>query len=376
MIESLMREDHIREAKGWLNLTLFLVSLAFTEILFFNFSKEWYGILIWMILGAALEILKIFLLLTAKRSWKFGKKWQAAAEFFVYGLITLISVVASIAFITSSIAAVEREAKINAAPTQTILRQIAVYESTLTTVEKNLKDYEAQKVAIVESSSLTIKGLASKVDEADTNSRLNTLVAGIDKMGKSSNSVLASIEAQIVQLKAEQSAALINKGIEEAKLKALLASDHNVASNPFEDIGNWLGGISGAIILTYILNFMVFILEIAIFITTGEITEVNSNKYEEFKDIDKGALRKYIGALLDIPDNRVRLNNDDRIGEITGIDPDTCKKYRKLLLMASYRGVPLLETTRGCTKTRFKKEDMYNIAVVYLKFISSSPMEA
>ena len=114
---------------------------------------------------------------------------------------------------------------------------------------------------------------------------------------------------------------------------------------------------------------VVILIELCLFITTGDIMEFDAKKFSEFQELNAVGLKEYINTLMST--EKATLNTDQRIFEATGIPIRLCRKYRKFLIMVRHNKKPVLEIVRGSTKTSYTKEDLYRISSLFLRIISS-----
>lgn len=77
----------------------------------------------------------------------------------------------------------------------------------------------------------------------------------------------------------------------------------------------------------------------------------------------KEELLKYVDALMELEDERVKLKQDKDIAEATNIPLKQCKIYRDILSGRAgddsilWKGKPIIEITRGATKANFNKNE-------------------
>ena len=308
----------------YLNYGTITLSMVFSVLLFWSAGSNIFGKTMLGCSAVLMELIKVAMLKRFKTElnhaniarkdpeMKMGKPLpryiSATGKGIIFVGLTLVSVVASIAF---SRAEIERQ------------------YSVATTESYEMDSLLLQKESI--QASITRKETLSDEIIADRSELGTYYFTRRDEY----DALLATTEAEIVALYAEMDT--IN-----VEIVALQAVTETAALDVFALLGEMVG-MTAAQVLGVLLAIMTVSLELGIFVTTetGEKT-INIKENKENFDI-------YLEALTDIKDGNKRLHADSKVAAATGLPLSVCKNFKNAMLSMSYQGRALIEVVDGST---------------------------
>lgn len=309
-----MKERTIHRFKNLSHIILVVISMMLSINLFIQFSNSFLVKILLGFTAFALELLKVYLLIEAKFHFRIKEKLsklKASVETFVYLGLALSSIVASLGFTLLSIEEQSLQFSIAQSASNFEIDQL------ITQIEANNKQIE-----IIQENATGLEFSA-----VERNAEANRQIAEIQEKNK-------ELISKVQELRDEKQLSIEEQG--------------NLTS---VDMFNLLGALvdkSGQDAMFFLMFTIVFMLEIAIALTCGEIIiedPLRENRYE---------LMAYIDSLFNVKGKR--LNSDDTIQKETGIALNNCKRYRDLLLKTHYNNIPLIESNRGGTTGNFTKD--------------------
>lgn len=293
------------------HVTLFIVSLTFTLMLFVEFGDEWYQKLLWGGMGFALEIIKLYLWMHLKSQWK-TEKGAAIAQFVIYAGIAFVSMIASLGFAMNTIEGQTFTAQVQNIQVDSMVEDLEVIDSQIATKLRQQSELPFD------------------------------YITASDRLTEQINDLRLQRKETLERLSAQQET---SQGRETESIDTFVLIGRAV-------------GLGGQDTLYYLLLIMVITLEICLVMTSGDI--------EKRLIVDENPqIISYVNTLFENASSDSRLTTDDAIHEATGIPISECRKYRNFLANISYGsgGVkkPLIESRRGGTKANFTRDGVLKI---------------
>lgn len=311
-----MKEKTIHVFKNVSHIILIIISVALSVNLFIQFSNYWYIKILLGAMAISLETIKIYILLTAKYKISLKTKFDifiGSIEFLVFLALAIVSMIASLGFTFVSI-----------------------------------EEQSLQFVKTQQSSNFQIDML---IREIESNNRQIEIIQE-NASGLEFSAVERGAEANRQVLEIQEKNRILIQEVEQFREQRQQEDPRLSSVEMFNLLGDSIG-ISGRQTMLYMMFALVFLLELALAITSGNIKPDNIFREHRFE------VNAYIDALLDV--NGKRLNNDETISNKTGIPINNCKRYRELLLKSHYNNIPLIESGRGGTKANFTPSQIKKI---------------
>lgn len=305
---------------------LFWISMVFTIMLFLQFTNDTTLKVIYGAFAVSIEFLKNYMIKHIKvghREKKSGVFWKVL----LYLVLAFISGICTYGAVKVTLDKQEFQTGILNINTENIQRQIAEIDRDIERLNRSAD---------------------ASVDEKEKmNSLDGAYYSGQTTMTNDFMGVASSKEELL-----EKRTLLANSLKEESN--NIQSSGKDVFSMIGEDFS-----MSGEKTLFFIFVILIFVLEIALFITS-EAFPIRINNIRDEKEM----LEKYIDALMEI--DGVRLNSDKIISEKTGIAMNECKRYKNMLQDLSWRKKPLIESGRGGSKANFNATTIKKIVFTEL----------
>lgn len=313
------------------HIIFFWISMLFTISLFYQFSSEPYMKAVWVSFAVGLELLKTYLIRIIKTKFEKSKWYINVAMMFVYLVIAIISAICSYGKVKTSLAEQEFKANTN----------IVVME----TASKNIDTINGLSQALI------LSAQSSAEEQVKMSSMKEAYHSGQAKM---SNQVDKTVEGvkELIALSSEIA----------EKTAEIKDSKDSVAMDVFTLIGEDFG-TSGKKTLFWIFIVLIFMLEIAIFMTSDPFIYTNEDILGE-KEVDIAL--KYVDHLR--KPNSLSLNSDKKISEDSGISESECKRYRVLLSEdLKWRNRFLIEKKNRTWKANFNSASIKKVVREYFE---------
>jgi len=304
---------------------LFGISTILTVLLFIQFSNKPIIQCVWGIFAISIETVKIFLIIETKFHWVQNKKVIATFMGIVYLTLAFVSISASLNFTLLSI-------QNQSFTSNQQNNNVFAYDEQIAEIDKDIEIYNQM--------------IADKLKKAEEAPSLYV------SAGRTIADELRSFREEKQNL-VDKKTELLNEKAEASKTMVVTSIDS------FTLMGERIG-MTGEQVMFYLMALLVFVLEVVLVITSGEIE--GKVKISE----SRTKLTKYIKALMDV--NGIRLNSDKKISEITGLSIQECKRFKLLLQEWQYNDTPLLRSGRGGTKANFSQKNLIQIVNARTKF--------
>ncbi len=322
------------------------------------------------------ESLKLYLLMETKRlisqSNKFldRKWWSSTITGIVYVGLAIVSLIAASGFVL--VVLNERSENITIAN-----EQLEVYQEEILHGESlELSKLRLEKNSItnrIQNNSSEINSLDSRrnkiPDDFSTNYKyLSSNISDLQDRNEALENTLLDLDTRILEL------SRLEKEINESKYaKEKLETPKIDTLVVFDYLAKAIGSkITGFWIMTVLLYALMLLLEVAIFITSGNLVEdEKKNLEDELKKeyVNKGNYVRYAESLF--PENGVRLRTSTDIAKDTGLPLEECEEIRSNLLTWEFDKKPIMISRQGGTRANFSKENFIRI----VKFYSSTPQK-
>ena len=125
------------------HIILLIVSTVFTVTLFIQFSNHFYEKILWGMAGFALELIKLYIFMLAKKNFREGKKamFMFSIEMITYLGLAFVSMIASMGFVLNTIQQQALEAVDTNLGRETLINDINVIDAEIANIieqQKNL----------------------------------------------------------------------------------------------------------------------------------------------------------------------------------------------------------------------------------------------
>lgn len=301
------------------------LSMLLSINMFIQFSDSWFIQVLFGSMAAALELIKIYILVLAKDHFSKGQIKQyltSIIQFTVYLGLAIISIIASLGF-------------------------------TLVSIEEQSLRFTSKQVV----SEFRINSL---IDELESNKNQIKIIqenaTGLEfsavERNESANKQIADIQLKNRKLITEIENLQKSKTSKEEETVKLTSSDMFVL------LGRTVN-LEGHQAMFYMMLILVVLLEIAIAITTGTIT----------KDKIDPILKKSISLidyinLMFAEDGKIKSNKN--IAKEANISIEEAKAFRTLLRKTTYKNKPLITVRGRKVINNFKKDNLIKIIQFYL----------
>lgn len=322
------RKEHLYKEVA--HIILFWVSMAFTVMLFYQFTSNPVGRVIWVSMAIAIELLKNYLIKKIKTIYKGKNTPIIAGYFFIYFLTAVVSGICTYGSVKLT------------------LENQELYVSKMNIDTENIQfqidqiDIKIERLNRSADASVAEKEKMSGLDGA--------YYSGQTKMTDDLNSVDSNMQKLL-----DDRTALTNS------LKVEAQNIDSVSKDVFTLIGEDIG-LTGTQTLFWIFIVLIVILEVALYVTTDGF------KYSEVEEevlTEKDVIFMYIDALEN--SNSVVLPSDNTISEATQISKSDCKRYRALLSELKWRGKPLIMNGGSGYRANFNGSTMKKVVGEYFE---------
>lgn len=307
-----------------IRLTAFIILAILSGLLSINLFVQFSDIIIiqamFALLAGALEMIKLYLLISAKdyfrrKGWK--NEISAVLQFSVYSGLAIISIVASVGF---TLVSIEEQSLQFEARQEVSQFRVGSYQSE---IEDN-----RQQIRIIQANASDLA-----FDAVERNQLANAQVRELQERNRELVNQIEDLRSQYVQ---EENERQLTSG------------------QMFVLLGETIG-LDGRTTMFYMMLMLVILLEISIAITAGNI------KHNLVLKEDRYNLMAYIDALMDIGEGKIRLNSNKVVSQRTGLPLEECERYKKLLQETTYNGKPMVVTVQGASRAGYPKDKVKRI---------------
>jgi len=332
-----MKEKTVFGLKLGSHLLLFVISLTFTMLLFWQFGSNLLESILWTSFGCALEALKLYLLLLSKQNFRPKQidstlppnKLKGVAEFGVYLAIAIVSAIATLAFALNTIENQSFSANLENISIEALERE---YNGLIVDIDEHRKDK-----AEMPSNWITRKREVENLIE---------LAQGRQREIEEELEVLSSLTKEVVVT-------------DTFSLLAIQLQKWGVADKE----------LTGRAVLFSLLMAMVVLLELTLALTSGSIKRTTKEGKNKGGVFDKEEFLLYVSTLLSNHENGY-LKTSESMSKKLGIKLEKCKEYRELLLNTYFDKKPLIIKDKGRNKANLPKNEILRIMKIKLDFFS------
>lgn len=319
-----MRERTVSYLRVSSHIILVSLSIGLSVNLFVRFSEELYIQGLFALMALAMEMMKLFMLILAKADFmdESRKKTLAAiSRIGVYLALAGISGIASLGFTLVS-----------------IQDQNIASQTDISSIERESIQTEIERLD----------------DQIDTN---------IQRYEDLPSDWITHSEEYLNRVESLRSQR--EERMEELRELQNTTDDISSTQDMFVLLGSILD-LDGESTMFYMMLLLVILLEISIALTTGTLKRDHPVLEKE----SNANFLTYIDALLEGCEEWGRLNSDSVVSKNTDIPLEECKAYKDKLKSITYKGVPLLSSSKGATKPNFSKENLKKIATFHFNLNS------
>lgn len=314
-----MKEKTVYRFRLVSHIILVGLSMGLSINLFVQFSNVWYIMVLFGLLGLALEMIKLYSLILAKSEFAEKTRSHIMAGILRLSLYIALAGISAVASLGFTLLSLEQQSFAVQTDVDNIQRQ---------NIRSELEEID---------------------DQIDTNmNRYEELPADWVTVSEQYMNRVESLREQREELT--------------DRLREFESQESSGATQDMFVLLGEMVDLDGQSMMFNMMLFLVVILEISIALTTGTMKkDVKLNPTPQ----EKSRLLEYIDALTEGVVEGKRLNSDSVIAEKTGMSFEEAKTYKNKLLNMTYKGKSLLESGKGATKSNFSNANLKKIASVY-----------